>query len=208
MRRVKRLFALLSCVWWLGCGAQPQAPSQSNQAAQTAQTAQATPTAQAPSNPPPARSGTATADSEPVFHQATAQVNLPRVKLWIGSREIVSELCHTVTQIATGLMHRPSIGPEETMLFIFAGPRDRSFYMKNVPFDIDVAYIDSEGVIQEIVRLKANDVRGVPSKSSRIQFVLEAAPDYFTRNGFGPGTLISTDRGSLAEVLGPVAQLH
>jgi uncharacterized membrane protein (UPF0127 family) len=199
VRHVKRLFALLSCVWWLGCGAQPQAPSQATQAA---------PTAPAPSNPPPARSGTATAESEPVFHQATAQVNLPRVKLWIGSREIVSELCHTVTQIATGLMHRPSIGPEETMLFIFAGPRDRSFYMKNVPFDIDVAYIDSEGVIQEIVRLKANDVRGVPSKSSRIQFVLEAAPDYFTRNGFGPGTLISTDRGSLAEVLGPVAQLH
>ena len=212
MRRVKRLFALLSCVWWLGCGAQPQAPSQSNQAAQTAQTAQATPTAQAPSNPPPARSGTATAaataDSEPVFHQATAQVNLPRVKLWIGSREIVSELCHTVTQIATGLMHRPSIGPEETMLFVFGSARERSFYMKNVPFDIDVAYIDPDGVIQEIVRLKANDAKGVPSRSSRIQFVLEAAPDYFTRNGFGPGTLIATDRGGLAQTLAPLAQLQ
>jgi uncharacterized membrane protein (UPF0127 family) len=147
-------------------------------------------------------------ETEPVFHLATAQVNLPQVKLWIGSREIVSEVCHTVPQIATGLMHRPRIGPEETMLFIFAGPRERSFYMKNVPFDIDVAYIDSEGVIQEIVRLKANDAQGVPSKSSRIQFVLEAAPEYFTRHGFGPGTLITTERGALAEVLGPIAQLN
>ena len=42
----------------------------------------------------------------------------------------------------------------------------------------------------------------------RIQFVLEAAPDYFTRNGFGPGTLIATDRGGLAQTLAPLAQLQ
>jgi len=71
-----------------------------------------------------------------------------------------------------------------------------------------VAYIDPDGVIQEIVRLKANDAKGVPSRSSRIQFVLEAAPDYLTRNGFGPGTLIATDRGDLARTLGPMAQLQ
>lgn len=195
---MKRLLALLSCVWWVGCGAQPQAPAPAASSVQTSPQASPSPAASAPS----------AESSEPVFHLATAQVNLPRVKLWIGAKEIVSELCHTVPQIATGLMHRSAIGPEETMLFVFAGPRDRSFYMKNVPFDIDVAYIDHDGVIQEIVRLKAQDAKGVPSKSSRIQFVLEAAPDYFNRNGFGPGTLISTERGSLAEVLGPVAQLN
>ena len=155
-----------------------------------------------------APSASSSSDSEPVFHLATAQVNLPRVRLWIGAREIVSEVCVTVPQIATGLMHRPSIGPEETMLFVFGSARERSFYMKNVPFDIDVAYIDPEGVIQEVVRLKANDAKGVPSRSSRIQFVLEAAPDYFTRNGFGPGTLIATDRGGLAQTLAPLAQLQ
>jgi uncharacterized membrane protein (UPF0127 family) len=196
--RVKRLLALLLCVWWVGCGVQPQAPSPAAPSVQKSSTASPSPTA----------SGSPAEASEPVFHLASAQVNLPRVKLWIGPKEIVSELCHTVPQIATGLMHRTAIGPEETMLFVFAGPRDRSFYMKNVPFDIDVAYIDTEGVIQEIVRLKAQDAKGVPSKSSRIQFVLEAAPDYFTRNGFGPGTLISTERGSLAEVLSPMAQLN
>jgi uncharacterized membrane protein (UPF0127 family) len=195
---VKRLLALLLCVWWVGCGVQPQAPAPAAPSVQKSSTASPSPTA----------SGSPAEASEPVFHLASAQVNLPRVKLWIGSKEIVSELCHTVPQIATGLMHRTAIGPEETMLFVFAGPRDRSFYMKNVPFDIDVAYIDTEGVIQEIVRLKAQDAKGVPSKSSRIQFVLEAAPDYFTRNGFGPGTLISTERGSLAEVLSPMAQLN
>lgn len=195
---MKRLLALLLCVGWAGCGGPPQGPSKAP--------------AQGPSNAPSAAVSPAVppalSDPEPVFHLASAQVNLPRVKLWIGQREIAPEVCVTVSQIATGLMHRTGIGPDETMLFVFGSPRERSFYMKNVPFDIDVAYIDSEGVIQEIVRLKANDAQGVPSKSSRIQFVLEAAPEYFTRNGFGPGTLIATERGGLAQVLGPMAQLN
>lgn len=205
MNTVKRLCALLLCVWWVGCGAQPPASAPASPRAQTSSNAA---TAAARSSASNLVAASESAESEPVFHLATAQVQLPRVKLWIGSREIVSEVCHTVPQIATGLMHRTGIGPEETMLFIFAGPRERSFYMKNVPFDIDVAYIDREGVIQEIVRLKANDAQGVPSKSSRIQFVLEAAPEYFALHGFGPGTLISTERGALAEVLGPIAQLN
>ncbi|MFM7803363.1 MAG: DUF192 domain-containing protein [Verrucomicrobiota bacterium] len=193
---MKPWLLLWCCIAWSGCGGPAQPPAPAPEA----------PPARGASNVPAASA--VPADSEPVFHLATAQVNLPRVKLWIGAREIVSEVCVSVPQIATGLMHRRSIGPEETMLFVFGSARERSFYMKNVPFDIDVAYIDPDGVIQEIVRLKANDAKGVPSRSSRIQFVLEAAPDYFTRNGFGPGTLIATDRGDLARTLGPMAQLQ
>lgn len=156
----------------------------------------------------PAPIPVAAAPSEQIFYQDHAQTGLPKVKLWVGPREVSSELCYTITQIATGLMHRKSIGENETMFFVFGGPGERSFYMRNVPFDIDIAYIDSDGVIQEIVRLKANNEQGIPSKTDRIQFVLEAAPDYFTKNGIGPGTLIATDRGSLKEVLGPMAQLR
>jgi uncharacterized membrane protein (UPF0127 family) len=157
------------------------------------------------SNVTPASSATS---GEPIFYQNRAQTGLPRVKLWLGSKETSAELCYTVTQIATGLMHRQSIGENETMFFVFGGPGERSFYMRNVPFDIDVAYIDTEGVIREIVRLKAKDEQGVPSKSDQIQYVLEAAPDYFTKNGLGPGTLIATDKGSLKQVLAPLAQLR
>lgn len=145
---------------------------------------------------------------EPVFYQAKAQTGLQRVKLLMGAVETQSEMCYTVTQIATGLMHRHSIGTNETLLFVFGTGQERSFYMRNVPFEIDVAYIDVEGVIQEIVRLKALDEKGVPSKSSRIQFVLEAAPGYFTRNGLGVGTLIQTDLGSLNQSLSRFAQLR
>ncbi len=136
-------------------------------------------------------------ESEVVLHQMRAQTNLPRVKLYVGAHEISSELCATVTQVATGLMWREGIGPEESMFFVFGTPQQRSFYMKNVPFPIAAGYIDSDGVLQEIVQLKAMDPTPVYSRSDRIQFVLETAPDWFERKGVAVGTLLATPDGPL-----------
>jgi uncharacterized membrane protein (UPF0127 family) len=74
--------------------------------------------------------------------------------------------------------------------------------MRNVTFDIDAAYIDSEGIIQEVVRLKKLDETPVPSKSENIQFVLETAPGWFERNGIKAGTLIRGTKRSLREEFG------
>ena len=159
-----------------------------------------------PTVPPPAPApavGAATApapvkaEPEVIFHLSRAQTNLPMVKLYLGPRELEAELCTTVSQVATGLMFRKGIGTNEAMFFAFATGQDRAFYMKNVDFPIAAAYIDSDGIIQEVVQLKARDVTPVPSKSDRIQFVLETAPDWFTRNGVGPGTLVTMPEGEL-----------
>ncbi|HAB16999.1 MAG TPA: hypothetical protein DCE44_11175 [Verrucomicrobiales bacterium] len=119
--------------------------------------------------------------------------------MWIGAKEISSELCRTLQQLATGLMFRPSIGEEESMFFVFPQPQPVAFYMKNVPFEIDAAYIDADGIITEIVRLKKMDPTPVPSKSKAIQYVLETAPGWFERNGIGVGALIRTSKRSLRE---------
>ncbi|MCW5559389.1 MAG: DUF192 domain-containing protein, partial [Verrucomicrobiae bacterium] len=105
-------------------------------------------------------------------------------------------------QIATGLMFRPGIQGDECMLFVFPRPQPVGFYMKNVSFDIDAAYMDSAGVIQQIVRLKKMDETPVPSKSQEIQFVLETAPGWFETNGIGVGTVVKTPRRSLREEFG------
>ncbi len=114
----------------------------------------------------------------------------------------------TIPQVATGLMHRTGIKPEESMLFVFGTKQRRSFYMKNVTFPIAAAYIDGDGVIQEIVQLKAMDKTPVPSKSESIQYVLETAPDWFERHGVGPGMLIVTDRGPMSEKLAPFTRVQ
>lgn len=145
---------------------------------------------------------------EPHYHLDQAQTKLPRVRLHLSTKSVDAELCTTLTQVATGLMFRPGIGPNDAMLFVFRGGARRSFYMKNVDFDINAAYIDTEGVIRQIVTLKKREETPVPSEADNIQFVLETAPDWFTRNGIGVGTLIQTDQGDLRSTLAHLAQLQ
>lgn len=140
-------------------------------------------------------------DEGPVLHLAYAQPKLSTVRLRLGAHEMDAEVCRTMTQIATGLMFRPGIGPDDGMLFLFARPHQTAFYMKNVRFDIDAAYIGPDGVILEIVRLKAQDRTPVPAKSDQVQFVLETAPGYFERQNLGPGTLVMTAQGPLQRLL-------
>ncbi len=171
-----------------------------------------TTTAPAPTTPavtpttPPAPAAPA-AEPEVIFHSNRAQTNLPIVKLLIGPHELDAELCTTITQVATGMMHRKGVGTNDAMFFAFAIGQQRSFYMKNVDFPIAAAYIDTDGVVQEIVQLKARDVTPVPSKSERIQYVLETAPDWFTRNNVGVGALVTTPKGELRTTLARLARL-
>lgn len=157
--------------------------------------------------PTPVPAAPAAAENEVIYHLNRAQVNLPRVKLDIGPHQIESELCTTVTQIATGLMFRESLGTNDTMFFVFGIGQQRSFYMRNVKFPIAAGYIDSDGILREIVQLKAQDVTPVPSKSDKIQYVLETVPDWFERNHVAPGALVSTPAGDLRSTLARRAQL-
>ncbi len=198
MRPLCFLGLLLGAVFAAGCE-------------KTASTGPSSPSLAAGNRPaaaPTATASAASASAEPVYHLDHALPKEPTSTLYIGPAEVRAYVCTTLAQVATGMMHRDGVGPEEAMLFVFGGGDRRSFYMKNVSFDIAAAYIDTEGVVKEIVQLKKQEATPVPSASDDIQFVLETAPDWFTRHGVGPGTPIRAERGSLREVFGPKAVLR
>jgi uncharacterized membrane protein (UPF0127 family) len=184
MKRFVVLVLGLGAVWLVGC----------NPSGTTSPTSVAAP-ASTPETTSPASAATVGA---PHYYQDLPQTNLVRVRLQVGPAETDAELCTTVREVATGLMHRKGIGPEETMFFAFGEGQPRSFYMKNVPFEIAAAYINTEGVIQEIITLKAMDETPVSSKNTDIQYVLETAPDWFSRHGVNVGAVVRTTQGSLA----------
>jgi uncharacterized membrane protein (UPF0127 family) len=132
-------------------------------------------------------------------YSSRALTNLQTLKLWIGPHEVTAQLAMSPVEMATGMMHRLSIGPEEAMLFPLPRPMQASFYNRNVMFDLGVAYVDPDGVIQEIITLKKEDETPRPSKAPNIQFVLEVAPDWFQRKGVGVGTEIRTPQGPLKQ---------
>lgn len=146
---------------------------------------------------------------EPVFvtnyyHLNHAQPKLPRIKLWVGTQELDAEVALTLTEIATGMMFRTNLAENAGMLFVFARPGPRGFYMKNCVVPLSAAYIDAEGVIDEIVDLHPGVLKDVPSRSDRIQYVLEVNQGWFTRSGVTTGMVINTSSGLLKNLTGQI----
>ena len=152
----------------------------------------------------PAASPAVAQDIDPVHgHLLHAQPTLPTIKLWLGDQELKTEIASRPIEIATGMMFRTNMPENEAMLFVFAGPGPRSFYMRNCIVPLSAAYISPGSEILEIINMKPHDETGIPSQSDNVQFVLEVPQGWFTRHGIGPGAIIRTERGSLLQTFFP-----
>ena len=131
-----------------------------------------------------------------------AQPPLPTVKIYLGAESLDAELAVTPMEEATGLMYRTNITDDTAMLFDLHQPMRASFWMTNCPMSLSAAYINPDGVIEEIRHLEKNDNVPVVATNDNILFVLEVNDGWFTRHNIGPGTLIKSERGSLLQTFG------
>jgi uncharacterized membrane protein (UPF0127 family) len=128
-----------------------------------------------------------------------AQPKLPTMKLYLGAETLDTELALTPQQEMTGMMYRTNIQETDSMLFVLPYPQRASFWMKNCPESISAAYIGTDGSILEIHHLEQNDTNSVVAATDNVQFVLETKEGWFGRHNIAPGTVIRTEKGSLAE---------
>ena len=128
-----------------------------------------------------------------------AQPKLPTLKIFLGPEMLDAELALTEQQMQTGMMFRTNIADADAMLFDLRLPQRANFWMMNCPESISAAYIDGDGVIQEIHHLEQNDTNGVVSATENIRFVLETSDGWFTRHHIEAGTVIRTEKGALRE---------
>jgi uncharacterized protein len=129
-----------------------------------------------------------------------AQPRLQTIKLFVGKEELSTELAMKPVEIYTGMMWRTNMPEGEAMLFVFSAAEPRAFYMRNTLVPLSLAYIDPEGVIQEIHDLQPREEKSVPSKSENIQFVLEVPQGWFKRHNIEAGTAVQTQFGELKKV--------
>ncbi len=149
---------------------------------------------QKPAPPPAAAPPEAVAEP---LHLPHAQSNLPVVKLWVGPEELNTEVCQSAQQLATGMMFRTNMAENAAMLFVFPFPHRAGFYMKNTLVPLSVAYLDPEGVIQEIHDLKPKDETSVEAGTDQIQFVLEVNQGWFARHHLSTGAVVRAAQGAL-----------
>lgn len=126
-----------------------------------------------------------------------AQPRLQTMKMFVGPHELTTELALKPIEIYTGMMWRTNMPEGEAMLFAFADATPRSFYMKNTYVPLSIAYIDTQGVIQEIHDLHPRNEEPVPSTAENIQFCLEVPQGWFKRHSVVPGAVVRTQHGEL-----------
>lgn len=77
----------------------------------------------------------------------------------IGGEAFRLELAADPMTRTIGLMGRSEIAPHGGMLFIFPDTAPRSFWMRNCLVDLDIAYLDDEGRVVAVHRMKAEPLR-------------------------------------------------
>lgn len=147
-------------------------------------------------------SGTTNATPADPTEPTHAQSKLATIKLYLGPEAIQSEMAITFDQIRTGMMFRTNVAETDSMIFDLHYPQRAAFWMKNCSVPLSVAYIDPDGVIQEIHDLEPHNTNSVVSAVANVRFALEVPQGWFDRHHIRTGTLIRTERGTLMETFG------
>lgn len=85
-----------------------------------------------------------------------------------------------------GFMFEPEPDDGFGLFFVYERPERLGFWMRNVPYDLDLVGLDSDLRVQEIRKLIANDERTV-TLNKPSQHVLELRSGWCARNGIRPG---------------------
>ncbi|MEE2750746.1 MAG: DUF192 domain-containing protein [Myxococcota bacterium] len=116
----------------------------------------------------------------------STSVHMPRIEIQVAHKPIEVEVADDPTKRATGLMYRKTLETDSGMLFIYPTADIRSFWMENTSLPLSIAFIDSEGVIVNIEKLKPYDRTSVLSKGNAL-YALEMNRGWFAKHGIEPG---------------------
>ncbi len=114
---------------------------------------------------------------------------LPAIQLNAGMHLIRAEVAQSPDQRSIGLMHRPSMGPNEGMLFIFEQAGQQCFWMKNTLLPLSIAFLADDGSIVNIESMKPQALDSHCSKRP-VRFVLEMNEGWFAKRGIKPGSVL------------------
>ena len=88
-----------------------------------------------------------------------------------------------------GFMERKNIPDGTGMLFVFERDQILSFWMKNTPHPLSIAYIDSKGKIRNIYDMTPYSLSSIVSTVS-VRYALEVPQGWYKKNGITEGDTV------------------
>lgn len=120
----------------------------------------------------------------------TGPQKLSAIRLNAGIHNIQAEVAQTPEQRAVGLMNRPTMAPNDGMLFIFDQPGTQCFWMKNTLLPLSIAFVADDGSITEIADMPPRTLESHCS-AKPVRLVLEMNQGWFVKRGIKPGDRLS-----------------
>jgi uncharacterized membrane protein (UPF0127 family) len=102
---------------------------------------------------------------------------------------VKAELAKTEEEQTYGFMNRKNIPDGNGMLFIFKDDRIASFWMKNTPTPLSIAYIDYSGKIKDIFDMTPFSLASIVS-TGYVRYALEVPQGWFSKNGIVVGDVL------------------
>ncbi|MEN0073902.1 DUF192 domain-containing protein [Roseicella sp. DB1501] len=124
--------------------------------------------------------------------QTGPQPKLPEEPLVIVTRDGVRhkfkvEMALTPEQQTVGLMFRPSVGPDEGMLFDWGVPRESAMWMRNTIAPLDMVFIAADGRIHRIAERTVPQSLATIESRGPVRATLELAAGTAERLGLRVG---------------------
>jgi len=114
----------------------------------------------------------------------------PFFQLAVKGKKIRAEVVQTEEEKAKGLMFRESLGKDDGMLFVYDREAVLTFWMKNTPIPLSIAFMDQRGKIVDIQDMEPFSLQThasiLPAK-----YALEMNQGWFKRNGIKMGDVVS-----------------
>jgi len=109
---------------------------------------------------------------------------------------ITVEVADEKEERAIGLMYRENLPEDRGMIFVFDDLNNRMFWMKNVKINLDMIYLDSDFIVNEVKHnLEPCQTVRCPTFPSQFpaQYVIEVNGGFAARNNIVPGTKVRFD---------------
>ena len=112
------------------------------------------------------------------------------IELVVGGVTISAEVADDAAERRVGLMGRQSLPKNHGMLFVYPDQAVRSFWMKNTPLPLSIAFIDKLGRVVHMAELTPNETTSVTSQVPAM-YALEMTTGWFEAHGVTIGQPIS-----------------
>lgn len=107
---------------------------------------------------------------------------------WVifGSDTVFAEIAGSGSERSRGLMNRDEVPPGTGMLFTFTSFEKRTFWMKDTYVDLDLAVLDEQNRVAEILTMTAESLT-LHDTETVVYTALEVPAGWFAANGITVG---------------------